>query len=81
MQRKPPSQLATLLKLSPVERLAVANALLDSLEVEAEHANWESDWCLELKSRLQGIQEGTRNTIDAQTVFADVYRRLNVLQR
>lgn len=69
-----------LLMLSPEERIEAANKLLDSVE-DDEDAGWEDAWIAEMTARMRGIQDSTRQTVDADTARARVLQRLRTLRR
>ena len=73
------THLAELLKLPPVERLEAANSLLDSLQDDLDNPDWEEIWSHELKRRLAGLQDGSRQPVPSETVFANARRRLHKL--
>lgn len=70
------ANLAELMQLPPEERLEAATRLFDSLEAEGEIPDWESLWSQKLQHRLEGLKNGTREPVDAATVFSEARARL-----
>ncbi len=69
------SHLAALMKLPRLERLEVANLLFESIEDVEEDPGWERQWLAELSSRISGLMDGSRQAIDATTVFQEARDR------
>ena len=72
--------LNALLALSPEERVTAANKLLDSVDAEAE-PGWEDAWLAEMTTRMRGIKDGSRQTVDPETARARILERLRTLRR
>lgn len=70
------THLAELMKLPAVERLEAANLLFESVEKADDDPDWERSWGDELARRLQGLKDGSREPVDAATVFAEARARL-----
>lgn len=71
-----------LLELSAEERLEAANLLLDSLDVDEQaDPEWEAAWAAELARRVEGLQNGSRQAVDSETVEARIAARLASLRR
>lgn len=65
-----------LMRLTPEERLKLAEELYESVPVEVEDANWDQAWAEEIRKRIEDIRSGRVEGIPAAEVFADIRSRL-----
>ena len=75
MPREATQLLNEALELSPEERAALADSLLDSLDLESD-AGAEQAWREEIERRIVSIDEGTARLVPWEDVHARLNRRL-----
>ncbi len=72
--------LAELMKLPTNDRARAARKLLDSLDDQEERIDFDEAWGQELARRVQGIVDGTMQTIDGAEARKRVLARLAALR-
>jgi len=75
MPREAAQLLQEALELSPEERAALADSLLESLDIEAD-ANVDQPWRDEIERRIVSLDEGTAKLVPWEEVRARLSRRL-----
>ncbi len=70
-----------LMKLSPKERLELADELYSSVPDEVDDADWDQAWADEIRRRIEDIRAGRVQGIPVDEAFDGIRARLAARRR